>query len=485
MYRVLAGVALAITATKGVPQSSVVLTAHYPSSACDGAPTFATIQEARNCISSKCQVDTSSVTDCSKVKDFYTSLNTLFGTTPFIIRESYADASCKRFRSAEAFRISSGCVQNKATGMFVRSKFASDGSLTVKYFLDASCTLNHLHKTESVLKPALDGQLCGLNGLKWHITNTNHRSLLLMNAAVTEDGSTNTDVNVGAGAGEASAAAASDGEPVRAHSMTSSNSKAQSSSSNTRPSDESMSKSSDRGSASGEHTPTTDKPTTGSNSTAVTPTSTPTPDTSSSTSGSSSVASATPPPATTAPRVTTNSTDVSTSAPKVEATNVSTTADGSATPNSGSAGTSSTDTTEVPATDTSSSRSSSVPASTKASKSTTLTLVGFAAGSIAVTIAILVLVVRRLRVVQNNNQKPPEAPTSTAYADPAAAAGTRDNTDMYRVQTSPFHSHPRNERRYTKLMQKPYLQQQFSDSENDLNLQQPSERPSEPKEVSL
>ncbi|KAE9036419.1 hypothetical protein PR003_g7127 [Phytophthora rubi] len=438
------GLAVAFSAAEAATQGTVQLTAHYSISTCDGPPTFVEIEKTTSCVVDKCSkaaTGSKTSTSCSSSDKIQSILKSLFGASPFILREAHDDPNCTTLRSAKALKVGNECVQDAAVGLFIRSQLDSDGSISVQYFTDASCSLGCLHHTDLVPRTTAEKHSCDPKALKWYVGRHEHRALTQMadtNSTDEQPADTNSAANEG-----------NDGSGLdnntHSGSDTTTDDTATSKSSDTNPDENeaNTAKSSDKGS----NDEATTAPTpTGDSNAASNSTTTPTPTTESPTT------TTTTPPVTTSIPAPTRASPAPTSPPTVsKASSAASSSDASSTSDATNAPTSTAateGTTEDPTTEASASGSSAVPVSSgKSSNLTVFTLVGVAAVTIALVIVILALIVRRLRAEHKKDHIP------------APATERREESDRYSVQTSPFQP----QRRYTKLVQKPYLLLEPSD----------------------
>ncbi|EGZ26960.1 hypothetical protein PHYSODRAFT_343498 [Phytophthora sojae] len=176
MLRVPVFVAVAVALADSAAGSTFKLTAHYSKGSCDGLPTAIQIEDTASCVATKCSGSKTS-TICSSDEKYRSGVNNLFGSAPYILREVYSDAGCSKLQSAEAFRADGECVQSSAAGTFVRGLLEANGSVSVQYFTDASCSPVRLNHVDHALKATLGGHSCDSNAVKWYSHSSVRRSL--------------------------------------------------------------------------------------------------------------------------------------------------------------------------------------------------------------------------------------------------------------------------------------------------------------------
>ncbi|KAE8969232.1 hypothetical protein PF011_g26884 [Phytophthora fragariae] len=444
MLRVSVYLAVAFALADSAVEATFKLTAIYPRNACNGPPSIIWIEYAPGCVANECSnsaTGSKTSTICSSEAKYRSDVTNLFGGAPFILRESYGDASCTKLSTAAAFKADGGRVQHEATGKFVRGQLEANGSVSVQYFTDASCSAARLHHVDHVSKAVVGDHSCDTNAVKWYAHNTGSRSLKAADGEPTANSTVSSTASPSPTQAAVTTAPVPTATPAPIPSATpvptptatpapSPSATPATVADNSLPGGDSSSATaspaSKEGSTTSEHAPTSSGSTHNSKGTSSLTEDSKSGSTEDSSTSSSSAASPTP-------RPTTKANSTSTKAPS---TTNSAEAGSSDTVANVSSVSSTADTTDSSVVDDSSSGSKSVPVSTSNSSFSTLTLVGIAAGIIAVAVVGIAIIIRRVR-------------SQTIAQTPEPGAGF---LDPYLGQTSPYDPRRHNQQRNNNVL---------------------------------
>ncbi|KAL3664592.1 hypothetical protein V7S43_010342 [Phytophthora oleae] len=181
--------------------------AHYNSStSCDGTPYSIYAWEEAECTPGDtldCSVGTRAHTIYSACMgdDYLSTMGSLFGSTPYLIREIYNDSSCSILYYAYGVPATGACegTINVETNYPTVATLDVNGQSSIQYFNDAQC--ENLSTTEIVVASTLSSHSCDQNYRKWYSSADDLSEVPSASGSTSSDfdnGSDNTGSSTGA-----------------------------------------------------------------------------------------------------------------------------------------------------------------------------------------------------------------------------------------------------------------------------------------------
>ncbi|ETO58519.1 TKL protein kinase [Phytophthora nicotianae P1976] len=107
--------------------------------------------------------------DCST--DYIQVIRDKFGSSPYIIEQMNTDKTCKTLSMAFGYPASGTCVGAYDKSYYVIASLNENGSASLKFFNERSCSSNDLYKTDFANKTTLEQHLCDAKAYSWYSSN--------------------------------------------------------------------------------------------------------------------------------------------------------------------------------------------------------------------------------------------------------------------------------------------------------------------------
>ncbi|KAG6599613.1 TKL/DRK protein kinase, variant [Phytophthora cinnamomi] len=167
----------------------------YENTVCSGKPTTLSFFPDEKCSDynlDQCYYDGNhgyTVTCASSYKAF---TDTIFGTTPYLFMELYADGtSCGTFKNALVYSIDGKCHAISDTDTGTKVTLNSDNSITFVQALDTTCTQMNTSTADTITSDKINTNVCVENGMKLY-SNVGATSTTTSTTTTTASTSTGT-----------------------------------------------------------------------------------------------------------------------------------------------------------------------------------------------------------------------------------------------------------------------------------------------------